>query len=81
MARNPSSRVPAVLSVACLMTGHHVFFWRVRKIAKTSSRLSVRPSAWNNSAAIGRIFMKFDMREVLEKLLRNFTVLPCILIH
>ena len=26
-----------------------------------SSFLSVRPSAWNNSAPTGRIFMKFDI--------------------
>ena len=33
--------------------------------------LSVRLSAWNNSASTGRIFMKFDVWEFFENLLRN----------
>jgi len=40
-------------------------FSRFRKICEmqlsASSYLSVRPSAWNNSAPTGWIFMKFDM--------------------
>jgi len=36
-------------------------FRRVRKITESDLRLSVRPSARNNSAPTGRIFMKFDM--------------------
>jgi len=34
--------------------------------------MSVRPSAWNNSAPTGRIFIKFDIRGFFENLLRNF---------
>jgi hypothetical protein len=41
---------------------------RVRKIAKSDSFVtSVCPSAWNNSAPTGRIFMKFDIWEFFEK--------------
>jgi hypothetical protein len=36
-------------------------FRRVRKIAKSDLFMSVRLSAWNNSALTGRIFMKFDI--------------------
>lgn len=36
-----------------------------------SSRLSIRPSAWNNSALTGRIFM-FDMLRFLYNMSRNF---------
>jgi hypothetical protein len=43
-------------------------FRRVRKIAKTS----VRPSACNNSAPTGRIFMKFDIWVFFENLSREF---------
>ena len=35
--------------------------------------LSVRPSAWNNSAPTGRIFLKFDIRVFFEKLSKKFT--------
>ena len=42
-----------------------VYFRRFRKSSENrlldSLRLSVRPSAWNDSAPIGRIFMKFDV--------------------
>jgi len=31
-----------------------------------SVRLSVRPSAWNNSASTGRILMKFDIGHFLK---------------
>jgi hypothetical protein len=34
--------------------------------------MSVRPSAWKNSAPTGRIFMKFDIWECLENLSRKF---------
>jgi len=34
--------------------------------------MSVCPSAWHNSAPTARIFMKFDIWEVFENLLRNF---------
>jgi hypothetical protein len=44
--------------------GKRTNFWRVRKITKkrflASSCLSVYPSAWNNSAPTGRIFMLFE---------------------
>jgi hypothetical protein len=36
-----------------------------------SSCLSVRPSAWNNSAPTGRIFMKFNIRGFFENLSRK----------
>ena len=47
-------------------------FRRVCKISKTYSwlrhvRLFIRPPAWNNSAPTRRIFMKFDILEVLGK--------------
>jgi len=32
-----------------------------------SLRLLVCPSAWNNSASSGRIFMKFDLKKKKEK--------------
>jgi hypothetical protein len=34
---------------------------------------SVRPSAWNNSAPVGRIFIYFDIRGLFENLSRKFT--------
>ena len=36
------------------------------------ARPSVCPSAWNNSAPIGRILMKFDIWDLLENLPRKF---------
>jgi hypothetical protein len=36
-----------------------------------SASLSVRPSAWNNSAPTGRIFMKFNIRVFLEDVWRR----------
>jgi hypothetical protein len=35
---------------------------------------SLRPSAWNNSAVTGQIFMKFDVSLSFENLLRNFKI-------
>jgi len=32
---------------------------------------SFRPSAWNNSAATGQVFMKFDIRIFFENLSRK----------
>ena len=40
------------------------FFWRLRQISNidlASSCLYVRPSAWNNSAPTGRVFMNFGI--------------------
>jgi hypothetical protein len=37
-----------------------------------SVSLSVRPSAWNNSAPTGQISMKIDIGKFFEKLLRKF---------
>jgi hypothetical protein len=34
---------------------------KLRKATAVSFLMSVRPSAWNNSASPGRIFMKFDI--------------------
>ena len=44
---------------------------KVRK-ATVSLVMSVRPSAWNNLAPTGRIFMKFDMRVFFENISRKF---------
>jgi hypothetical protein len=38
-----------------------------------SVRITVRPSAWNNSAPTGRIFMTFDIYGFFENLSRAFT--------
>jgi hypothetical protein len=38
----------------------------------TISFMSVRPSAWNNSAPTGRIFIKFDILAFFEYLSRKF---------
>jgi hypothetical protein len=53
-------------------------FRRVRKIAKSDYylrhvRLSVRLSAWNNSAPTGRILMKLDI-EPFRKSVENIQV-------
>jgi hypothetical protein len=62
------------LSFSCFYTLFRVFR-RVRKIAKSDRWLrhvcpSVRPSAWNNSAATRRIFMKYlsVLRKSVEKI-------------
>jgi hypothetical protein len=55
-------------------------FAELRK-ATVSFAKSVRLSAWNDSAATGRIFMKSNIREFFENVYRNFTVSPCISIH
>jgi len=52
-------------------------FRRVRNIPKSYSYfrhvyLSVSLSAWNNSASIGRIFVKFHCSVFFEHLLRKF---------
>ena len=46
----------------------------LRKIAKSASSLvmSVRPSAWNNSASAGHVSIQFYMRVFLENLPRKF---------
>ena len=45
-----------------LTSKYAVISGRVRKILQSDSFvMSVRPSAWNNSAPTGRIFMKFDI--------------------
>ena len=59
------------------------FFWRsfqfvfrfFRKIAISDYQLVlVRPSAWNNSAPTGRIFMKFDISVFFEKYVEKIPV-------
>ena len=48
-------------------------FGGVRKTAKRDCwRRHVCPSAWNNSAPTGRIFLKFVVRGLLENLFRDF---------
>jgi hypothetical protein len=52
-------------------------FRRVRKIGKSgspSSRLSVYLPTWNNSAPIGRLFIKFKICVPLKKSVKNFQV-------
>jgi len=55
----------------CFFVGKGLIFRRVRKIAEgellDSSCLSVYPSAWNNWAPTGRIFMKFDIQVFFRK--------------
>jgi len=69
-AENLTSRVTASFSK---------IFRCVRKIAKIYHLLrhvsqSVRPSAWNNSAPTGRIFMKFDFWVFFEKSVQKIQV-------
>jgi len=46
-------------------------FAKFRKIT-ISFVMSVRLSAWNNSASTGRIFIKFEIRLFFEKVSRSF---------
>jgi hypothetical protein len=55
-----------VLKAVTLLAAKYLVFRHVRKIAKSDYQLRhvcpfVRPTAWNNSASTGRIFMKFDI--------------------
>jgi len=54
-------------------------FRRVRKTGKSYyySFMSVRPSAWNNSAPIKRILMKFDISVFLENLENSGLIKVC----
>ena len=57
--------------------GYLLIFRRVRKIAKINFFfrhvcLSVRPSAWNNSATTARILTKFDLSIFFENLSPRF---------
>jgi len=52
-------------------------FWHVHKTMKSYYWLhyvclSIHPSAWNNWATTGRIFMKFHIWAFFENLLRQF---------
>ena len=38
-----------------------MFVRRFRKFTNSDKLRHVRPSVWNNSAATGRIFVKFDI--------------------
>jgi hypothetical protein len=51
----------------------HVLVRHIRKIAK-SYFMSVCPSAWNNSAPAGRIFIKFDIWVFFQNLFRKFKI-------
>jgi len=55
------------------LEGKFLFFRHVCRIAKKtiSFFMSVRPSAWNNSAPIGRVFLKYDVWVFLENLSRK----------
>jgi len=57
----------------CAFVSRYIFFWRVYKITKSNYELRrVCPTAWNNSAPIGWIFMKFDIYGFFESLSRIF---------
>jgi len=53
--------------------------WKYLRLVTFSFVMSVgrsaRPSAWNNSASSGRIFMKFDIWVFSEKSVKKITVL------
>ena len=62
----------AVIWFKCFMTVNSTDFKRVRLISKSDwwlrqVGLSVRPSAWNNSASTGRISMKFYILTIFRK--------------
>jgi len=64
---------PDVLFVNCAMLAKKRFSDAFAKLLKTTiSFMSVRLSAWKNSAPTGRIFIKFDIRNFLENLWRIF---------
>jgi len=46
--------------------------FKILHIATVSIIMSVHPSAWNNCAPTGWIFMKFDIREFFKYLSRKF---------
>jgi hypothetical protein len=50
-----------------------LFYSRRRKFEKATIRfiISVRLSAWNNSASTGKIFIKFDISVIFENLRQN----------
>ena len=52
-----------------LFLGEYAKLWK----ATISFIVSVRPSAWNNSAPTGRIFMKFDIRVFLKNCPENLS--------
>ena len=59
---------PDLLLVKCAMMAKKQFSDAFSKLLKaTVSFMSVCLSAWNNSAPTGRIFMKFDITNFLEK--------------
>jgi hypothetical protein len=53
---------------------HFTFFGVITKLQKAviSIIMSVCPTAWNNSAPTGPIFMKFDILGFFKNLLQNF---------
>ena len=64
-----------LLDTWCTASFYYSLVWpggggAVRKFTKTVC-LCVRPSAWNNLAPIGRIFMKFNIRTFFENLPRK----------
>jgi hypothetical protein len=57
--------------VEFLKDNFHEFLGAFAKLPKATIScvyFSVRPSAWNNSASIGRIFMKGIFRKSVEKI-------------
>jgi hypothetical protein len=55
--------------VFCVLLEHFLGVFANLRKATISIVMSVRLSAWNNSAPTGRIFMKFDILGFFENLL------------
>jgi len=75
----PPLNISQIILLGPYFEGSFVKLQRANNSFVISYRLSVhtyiRPSAWDNSAATGRIFMKFDIWTYLENLSRKIQVL------
>jgi hypothetical protein len=77
----PSGRFPSGLSIKSLYTSFFTvvsFYWssalqNCGKRLLGSSRLSVRPPAWNKQAATRKACMKFDIVAFFKNISRKFT--------
>jgi hypothetical protein len=71
---NCIKRLVTKLGIWAMWYGFCSFLGTVVKLRKATISFvkSVRPSAWNNSAPTGQIFMKFDIWVFFEDLLRKF---------
>ena len=81
LSSSPFLHIPRICLFFCLPSGglFDMFFSRgVQKtclkqpLASSYLSVSVRPSAWNNSAPTGRIFMKFSIWIFFENMTRTF---------